>query len=464
MVESLSLLTSDHDLMIYDLATGSPRAVFTGGRILRNAQGRTRQFLADGTLVGTRFATEPALRLSVHSNEEAPTSRILHGYDRVPDGARLRYLVQFPSGGVEVEELLRIVRDAKGGRLVREFRVNGVPAGASLVVRSHEKSTLGFSATASTGKIDPITAGRLVAVRLAPEAHGTSVAALRYELPPARTAVAWEGKPRDNPDPEPGSMERPGYRAVAFPRPKLLSGEDRVMPAALAVHPRDGRLFVSSLKTGELFVIKDPRGDVGKATFENYTRGLFQDNYSMLAEDDALYVLHRRNLTRVVDTDADGTADRFERVAALPHGVADTYDYAYGLVRDQTGGFVLSYAPYANTTMPGSGGVLRLLPGQSVRRLALACATHWGGRPGREERSSSPTTRASGSPPTSSAMSTKDGSTASPIPRRSNMPIGRLASPRSGFPTDGRTRSMGSLSIRPGASSVHSPVSSSWRS
>jgi hypothetical protein len=142
------------------------------------------------------------------------------------------------------------------------------------------------------------------------------------------------------------------------------------MPGALAVHPRDGRVFVSSLKTGELFVLHDPTGDGRKARFDNYTRGLFQEAFSMLAEADALYVLHRRNLTRLADTDGDGVADRFDRVAALPHGIADTYDYAYGLVRDKSGHFVISYAPYANAHLPGSGGAIRLRSQASPQEIA----------------------------------------------------------------------------------------------
>src|SRR5262249_31938314 len=154
--------------------------------------------------------------------------------------------------------------------------------------------------------------------------------------------------------------DRPGYRAIAYPRPKTVSGEDRVMPVALAIHPRDGRVYVASLKTGEVLALRDPDDDGRHARFENFGRGLFQDAYALHAEADALYVLHRRNLSRLRDTDGDGVADRFDRVAALPHGVVDTYDYAYGLVRDRDGGFVISYAPYANTGLPGSGGVLSL--------------------------------------------------------------------------------------------------------
>ena len=52
---------------------------------------------------------------------------------------------------------------------------------------------------------------------------------------------------------------------------------------------------------------------------------------SMLAEDDGLYVLHRRNLTKI--SERNGVPDRFDRVFALPHGIADTYDMAYGLAR-----------------------------------------------------------------------------------------------------------------------------------
>ena len=83
----------------------------------------------------------------------------------------------------------------------------------------------------------------------------------------------------------------------------------------------------------------------------------------MLAVEGALYILHRRSLTRATDADGDGLADCFDRIAALPQGIADDYDYAYGLVRDRKGDFVLSHAPHANHHLPGSGGVLRLAHG-----------------------------------------------------------------------------------------------------
>jgi hypothetical protein len=143
------------------------------------------------------------------------------------------------------------------------------------------------------------------------------------------------------------------------------------MPSALAVNPKDGRVFLASMKTGELFVLRDPTDDGRMARFDNYASGLFQEAFSMLAEPDALYVLHRRNLTRIVDRDGDGLADRFDRVAALPHGITDTYDYGYGLVRDKSEAFVISFAPYANTHLPGSGGAVRLVTGHKPQEIAF---------------------------------------------------------------------------------------------
>ncbi len=190
------------------------------------------------------------------------------------------------------------------------------------------------------------------------------------ELPPALPASPMETVVlQDSWKPE-GSLEQPGYRAIAYPRPRTASGEDLIMPGAIAADPRDGRVFVASMKRGELFVLRDPDDNGKGATFEDYTGGLFQEAYSMVAESGALYVLHRRNLTKIVDSDGDGKADRFDRVVGLPHAVADAYDYGYGLTRDKTGAFTMTYAPYANHTMAGSGSLIRLLDGGKVEELA----------------------------------------------------------------------------------------------
>jgi hypothetical protein len=162
-----------------------------------------------------------------------------------------------------------------------------------------------------------------------------------------------------------GSLYRPGYRAILYPRPKTLTGEDRVMPGALAADPKTGRLFIASMKLGELFVLHDPHDNGRDARFEDYAHGLFQDAFGLLHEGDALHVLHRRNITRITESRHDGVADTFERVAALPNTVAVSYDWGYGLLRDRHGGFLVSFAPHANKTIPGSGSLIRVTPSQA---------------------------------------------------------------------------------------------------
>ena len=318
VVESLCLLTADHDLLVYDLSEGRPVAFFTGAQILRTVQGRIRQFLAAGTAADLKLS--PVWQLV---GKPQPAERTFLGYRRLADGVELRWQFRFGEDWFDVEEAIRFEPDSRRRQLLHTARLGG---------RSGD-------------------------------AGGA------HRLPAAKAAPPWEHKPVTFADDPEGSLVRPGYRAIAYPRPKTVSGEDRVMPGAVAVRPRDGKVFVASMKTGELFALRDPTGDGKNATFENYAHGLFQDALSMLAEDDGLYVLHRRNLTKITET--NGVADRFDRVAALPHGVADTYDMAYGLARDKQGRFIFGYAPYANATMPGSGGAVRLRPGKPPEEVAF---------------------------------------------------------------------------------------------
>jgi cytochrome c551/c552 len=340
VVESLSLLSAQHDLLVYDLADGSPHTLFTGGQILRNVQGRIRQFLAAGTPVD--LGGSSGLRLVVNGKPEDATERTLLGYDRLLDGARIRWKLRFPAATIEIEDALRL---PAAREFVREVRASGLPADTSLQV--------------SRPRPAAIHADR----------EGKATATIKLTLPPAKSPLRWDVSPITSPDPVEGSLERPGYKAVAYPRPKMISGEDRVMPGAVGVRPKDGQVFVVSMKTGELFALRDPTGDGKSARFENYGHGLFQDALSMKAEDDGLYILHRRNLTKITENGTSGTVS-FDRVAGLPHGIADTYDMAYGLARDRYGNWVFGYAPYADQKMVGAGGAVRLTPGKPVEEIA----------------------------------------------------------------------------------------------
>src|SRR5262249_47477144 len=153
-VEALCLLTGSYDLLIYDLAALAPRAAFTGARILRTVQGRTRQFLADGTPVGKGFGAGPEWQLVGLGEPVVPLDRIIHGYDGGAGGSGLRARRGLAEGTVETEDTLRSSRDRAPGHLGRELRLTGVPWGAAVVVRPRLPAGRGGSSTASTGRAD----------------------------------------------------------------------------------------------------------------------------------------------------------------------------------------------------------------------------------------------------------------------------------------------------------------------
>ena len=143
-------------------------------------------------------------------------ARGFRGYDRLIDGMRPR------SAEAGAFETIRVVSEGGARRLVREHR--------------------------SAGK----------------------VMATSHALPPPREPAARDQAVFTDPARFEGSLERPGFRAVAFPRPKSRSGEDVLMPGALAVDPRSGRVFVASMKGGEVFALDDPTGDGKSARFVDY--------------------------------------------------------------------------------------------------------------------------------------------------------------------------------------------------
>src|SRR5262249_6608946 len=141
--------------------------------------------------------------------------------------------------------------------------------------------------------------------------------------------------------------------------PRTETGEDLLMPSALAADPRTGQLYVASFKHGDLFRLSDPDGDGKNIRYERFTRGLFQDVFGMLHDGDSLFVLHRRNLTQIRETTSPVAAN-FKRVASVHHAVGGTYDWAYGLVRDKKGHFLFTLAPHANQHQAGAGSLVRI--------------------------------------------------------------------------------------------------------
>jgi cytochrome c551/c552 len=371
-VESLTLLYATDDLVIYDLGAGALHSACTAGQILRGELGQLRTFTASGKVVIPPLEPPPAARLLGKGIPETPAARTLEGYDRLKGGVRIRARLQFPAGEITLIESLRLAGQGGARHLDQELKITGLPNGRSFELTCSPS----VKVAASVGKATLAVDGKARRVLLTPDATGTAIATIHHELPPPQTAAALKRPRFVDPGRAEGALERPGYRAIAYPRPKTSGGEDLVMPGAVAVRPRDGRVFIASMKHGEIFTLDDQGGDGHGARFRDYAGGLFQEAYGLLAEDDALYVLHRRNLTRIGEV--GGRASRFDRVAHLPHGVADTYDYAYGLVRDRAGGFVVSYAPYADRALPGAGGAVRLVPGKKPEEIAFGFRNPFG--------------------------------------------------------------------------------------
>jgi cytochrome c551/c552 len=376
IVESLLVLFGSHDAFVYDVGSASFRQHLTSARLLRVPKGR-RSFALEGTPAGPVFSSAPYLQLAGLEGGENPSALTFVGYDHLRDGVRIRTRAGFKAGMVEIAETLRL--DPSGTRqLLRELRFAGVPANRAMAVRTHSADPAAVRVRNVEGVTSTTVNGDGVVVRFVPDASARAAATIVYPLPPAaapaplKEIVPAAGGPTVFPGTIAGASEQPGYRAVAYPRFKTIYGQDLVMPGALAVDPRSGRLYIASMKMGEVFVLNDPHGDAKDARFDNYGAGLFQDAYGMTHDGEALYLLHRRNLTRIRDLDGDGVADTFDRVAALHHTATENVDNTYGLLRDAQGRFIFTYAVNTPQKQPGWGSVLRLTPGEPVRLEELA--------------------------------------------------------------------------------------------
>jgi len=373
-LESICLQFGTHDLVLYDVAKGTLHSYRAGSQILRNPNG-WRTFVLSETDDAWLLWTNPAVQLLGKDGQPVQSAIEFANYELLPDGALIRSRVETPSAQFQLNEEIRIPKE-QPRRLLWRWRASSVPDGFFLEFSSRIPQALASREKSEEPRIHHESkAGRLeichqddhLTASCLPEASTGKVdALLSYPLPLARKAKLPPSSVVDvssisRPDESGELLLRPGYRAIRYPMPKTADHEDRVMPSALAVDPNTGRLFVASLKLGELFVLNDPSDNGVGASYEDYSRGLFQDAYAMLHDGQALYLLHRRNLTRISDMNKDGFADLFERVAPLRQNPGNTYDWAYGLVRDAEGRFIMSFAPYAdNKNLPGMGGILRL--------------------------------------------------------------------------------------------------------
>ena len=384
LIESISLLNNNHDLVVYDVARMAIHNVYLGAELVctdgygKGRSGYFRNLSSRGTPAFSSLPASPELDLGplIETPTEQMVAREFLGYDRLSDGIRVHSRYRTPSLAVELTETLKV--DRRRNRLKLRLMTSSLPRGASLRWRTgaaRDPRMQDLVVTAHQGRVRQNDEATVL--RLTPAAESNRIeVSLEFRLPPTKqlsdlstsanteqvVAIGEEFFERDR-----SRLERPGYRAIRYPRPRTAAGEDLVMPYAMAADPESGQLYLASNKYGELFRLDDPTDDGQAAEFVNFTRGRFQDVFGLYHDGQALYVVHRRNLTRILDVNNDGWGDRFERVAQINHAVAEQYDWAYGLVKDRAGNFLLSLAPFGNAHQVGAGSVLRLSQ-QSDRR------------------------------------------------------------------------------------------------
>ncbi|MEN3940504.1 hypothetical protein WJU23_04355 [Prosthecobacter sp. SYSU 5D2] len=143
----------------------------------------------------------------------------------------------------------------------------------------------------------------------------------------------------------------PYYRTVTYAVPKGLNLE----VSGMAVLP-DGKLAVS-IRRGEVWIIQNPQAEpatVAGLGYKLFASGMHEVLGLAYHEGD-LYVTQRSEVTRLRDTDKDGTADEYLTVGQ-GWGVSGAYhEYAYGPVFDREGNMHNTLNASMGKKWPGAG-------------------------------------------------------------------------------------------------------------
>lgn len=390
LIEALALLYADGRVLLYDQATLAPHSLWSDTTLSRD-RAAIRGFRLEGRRTMTFTGASNAITLSGASGDGNPMKRTLVDVVRRQDSIEITTRATSDSGEVVTgREMLGVIDSGGGTVLRRTLTFDGIPTGASLgltpgrVQDTTETNagivrTTGLMQPAGNGlAIAPAAGARNVGVEWVHDLESTPTTAARVVKPAGFTWDEWF----------PGSSRRPGYQAVQHPLPRLPSGEARVLPLALATDPVTGTVYVASGKLGEIFQVKVDAKPGSLATLTDFTGTHFQDILAMAHDGHSLLVQHRRNLTRVLDGDRDGVAERYEHLLSFPQLLdPKSYDWGYGLVPDKKGGYIVSFATHAvgSQEMKGSGSAIRLIPdpsGWKTEEVAFGMRNPIGWTPG----------------------------------------------------------------------------------
>ena len=179
-------------------------------------------------------------------------------------------------------------------------------------------------------------------------------------------AAAWMAQaPAVPPKPTPPEDPEQRHYALEF----LTPPQDEVIEVGGMDFLSDGRLVVST-RRGRVWILDDPTAaDPKDVEFTMFADGL-HEGLGLKVVDDVIYVLQRGELSRLIDRDGDGRAERVEAVS-LDWGMSGNYhEFSFGLPRNAEGRFYVSlnlgfWSPkwwHGKAKARGRGWVFEILP------------------------------------------------------------------------------------------------------
>lgn len=123
--------------------------------------------------------------------------------------------------------------------------------------------------------------------------------------------------------------ERAFYRVVHLPTP-----EGQVIEASAFELLSDGRVVVGT-RRGDIWIVSGVDDDKPDPDYQLFATGL-DEIFGMAQKDGELYVTQSCEVTRVIDRDGDGRADRFETISDA-WGYENYHEYAFGSKFDAAG-------------------------------------------------------------------------------------------------------------------------------
>jgi hypothetical protein len=127
------------------------------------------------------------------------------------------------------------------------------------------------------------------------------------------------------------------YSVTTIPLP-----EDCVLEVGGLGFRPDGKLFACT-RRGEVWLIHNPESNnPADVKFTRFASGLHEALGLWVEDNNTVYVVQRPELTKLIDTNGDGTADKFVTVSDKWGVSGDYHEFAFGPARDKDGNFFVT--------------------------------------------------------------------------------------------------------------------------